>query len=197
MRIDPMEKYQQGSSVIALPVIILVMAALVLLVFKINHALLTKAKLDRLSYSLVTVVSVEPLKQPWVTDKQAITQRLADDLLLLARRHLTGIIADNHTLVGIELEQLKFLGDNNSEHGYGFQAGAECQANTRLMDLADLSPKGSVVGFNVGKRAELFQLTVCLREVKSVNGVLGLVDFDDFTQDYYNSSSMLIGRHYE
>ena len=53
-----MGKYQDGISVIALPVIILVMAALVLFVFRINHALLTKAKLDRLSYSLVTVISV-------------------------------------------------------------------------------------------------------------------------------------------
>ncbi|BAJ01078.1 tight adherence pilus pseudopilin TadF [Shewanella violacea] len=192
-----MGKYQQGISVITLPVIVLVMAALVLFVFSVNHALLTKAKLDRLSYSLVTVVSVEPLKQPWVTDKQAITQKLADDLLILAKRHLDGISSDGDSQVGIELEQLKFLGEKNSEHWYGFQSGSECQGHTRLTGLADLSPKGGVEGFNLGKRAELFQVTVCLTDVKSVNGVLGIVNFDDFTRDYYKSSSLLIGRHYE
>ncbi|QDO85245.1 hypothetical protein FM037_20865 [Shewanella psychropiezotolerans] len=195
--VNSMAKYQQGISVIALPVIILVMAALALFVFRINHALLTKAKLDRLSYSLVTVVSVEPLKLPWVTDKQAITQKLADDLLTLAKRHLDGISSDGNTQVGIELEQLKFLGEKNSEQWYGFQSGSKCQGNTGLTGLADLSPKGSVEGYNLGKYAQLFQVTVCLTDVKSVNGVLGIVDFSNFTQDYYKSSSLMIGRHYD
>ncbi|AQS37433.1 hypothetical protein Sps_02275 [Shewanella psychrophila] len=195
--VNTMGAYQQGISVIALPVIILVMMALVLFAFRINHALLTKAKLDRLSYSLTTVVSVEPLKQPLVSDKQAITQKLADELLTLAKRHLDGILSDGDTQVGIELEQLKFLGEENSEQWYGFQSGTECQGQTWLTRLADLSPTGSVEGFNLGNRAELFQVTVCLTDVKSVNGVLGIVGFDGFTQDYYKSSSLLIGRHYD
>lgn len=190
-------KYQQGLSVITLPVIILVMIALILFVFKINHALLMKAKLDRLSYALATVISVEALVPPLVTEKQVITQVLANDLLSLAKRHLESTIKDGDTKVGIELEQLKFIGEKNRQQWHGFQSGSECQAKIGLSLLSDLSPLGTVEGFNAGQRADLFQVTICLAGINSVNGVLGMMNLRDFLDDYYKSSSLLNGRHYE
>ncbi|NRD73430.1 hypothetical protein HQQ94_09265 [Shewanella sp. VB17] len=195
--VNVMGQYQQGLSIIALPIIVLVMVALGLLVFKINHALLIKAKLDRLSYSLATVISVEALALPLVTEKQVVTQVLADDLLSLVKRHLALRIKDRNTEIGIELEQLKFIGDKNRQQWHGFQSGAECQAKTGLSLLSDLSPLGTVEGFNVDRRADLFQVTLCLVGVKSVGSALGTMELRDFFDDYYKSSSLLNGRYYD
>ena len=50
---------QQGSSAIELPVCILIMVVIILFVVKINQGMSAKSQLDRVAYSLTSIVACE------------------------------------------------------------------------------------------------------------------------------------------
>ena len=201
MRIKSNRRSQQrGSSVIELPVITLTIVTLVLFMVKINQGIGDKNKLDNLAYSLASIVACEQCDNAMLTSSSGastpkiISTELVDLLLQASQRHLNTLIAGSSAEVGLHVEQVVFEPLTQKPQLYGVSAGAECLSAQPLLYLTDLSPLGSTQGLNAGQYAELFQVTLCIKGVSSFAGDFTPVLLRSFSDRYYQSSALLIGR---
>lgn len=189
---------QRGSSVIGFPIITLVMVILVLFVIKINQGINHKNQLNALAYSLTSIVVCaecdngmnKPASSP--ATQPIISTQLADALLQVAQRHFNDLIVKSSVDIGLHLEQLVF--DPLTAQPGPINVGAECTAATPLSSLEDLSPLGKRSGINAGQQAELFQVTLCIKGVESFGHGITPLFIRNFSDRYYQSSALLIGR---
>ncbi|MEJ2765082.1 tight adherence pilus pseudopilin TadF [Photobacterium sp. MCCC 1A19761] len=185
---------QRGSSVIAFPVIALVLTLLLLFVVQLGYALSLKSKLDRVAYALATVVTSEQLEVPLAGAHDEITAAMTSDLQRVAQRYF----ATNESAglqVSLLLEQIKFDERGDVQLYREKHAGLACQAQQALPQLSMLSPEGGASGANLGEKADLFQVSVCLSAIPMLMsdifpGLKGL------GQNYFTSSAVMIGRQY-
>ncbi|AGH80107.1 hypothetical protein PCNPT3_00825 [Psychromonas sp. CNPT3] len=184
---------QRGSSIIALPIISLIIIVLILFCVKINVALSLKAKLDRLSYALTNIVVNEPFNLDLVGKNDWIQQAMSDDLLRIAENQFV-TQGNDQIIVGLQLAQLKRLQTNGATKVRVLQSGPSCQPNTRLAELKALSPLGNTKEVNSQKYADLFQVTVCLSNMTTLDLPWGEVGLAKFNDNFYKSASLLIGR---
>ncbi|UXI03632.1 tight adherence pilus pseudopilin TadF [Photobacterium sp. TY1-4] len=185
---------QLGSSVIAFPIVALVLTLLLLFAVQLGYALSLKSKLDRVAYALASVVTSEQLEVPLAGAHGEITAAMSSDLQQVAQRYF----ATNESAgpqISLLLEQIKF-DDRGDVLLYREQhEGLACQAQQALPKLSMLSPEGGVTGANLGEKADLFQVSVCLSAIPILvsdifPGLKGL------GQDYFTSSAVMIGRQY-
>jgi len=187
---------QQGNSIIALPIILFTGMTIILIAANINSAISTKASLERLSYALTSIVATshtDKLMTSSVTkktpkDAPIVTQALANALLEIANRQF------KQRQVGIQVAQLQQPKTTGAAKATVFQAGVPCSANKEISSLKNLSPLGKTQGLNRGQRADLFQVSVCLKNVSLLTETLGLTDVKGFSAGYFQSESLLIGR---
>lgn len=191
---------QRGSSVIEFPIITLVMVILVLFVIKINQGINHKNQLNALAYSLTSIVACAECDNGM--DKAAsssgtppiISMQLADALLQVAQRHFNDLIVKSSANIGLHLEQVVFDPLTKKSKRYSLNRGGECDAATSLSSLKDLSPEGTTPGINAGQRAELFQVTLCIKGIESFGNGITPLFIRSFSDRYYQSSALLIGR---
>ena len=183
---------QRGNSIVALPLIILMGMTLILFGAKVNSAISTKASLDRLSYALTSIVASRHLgKNPsWKKGDPVVTQKVADALLVIATRQLAVRGSGNQPQVGIQVGQWQ-----QGKPPIVRQSGVSCSSRQEIGDLKHLSPLGRTPGLNLGQRADLFQVSVCITGVSSLSGAGVFASLKDFSADYYQSESILIGRN--
>lgn len=191
---------QRGSSVIEFPIITLIMVILVLFVIKINQGINQKNQLNALAYSLTSIVACaecdngmnKPGSSP--ATQPIISMQLADSLLQVAQRHFNDLIVESSANIGLHLEQVVFKPLSNRSKLHAVNAGAECTAVTSLSSLEYLSPRGEKQGITAGQRAELFQVTLCIKGIESFGNGITPLFIRSFSDRYYQSSALLIGR---
>ena len=189
---------QRGNSVVALPLIILMGMTLILFGAKVNSAISTKASLERLSYALTSIIASSHLGTNPSLKKgdPVITQKVADALLVIATRQLAVRERDNQRQVGIQVGQLQQTKASVKAKATVFQSGVPCSPRQDIGDLKHLSPLGRTQGLNRGQRADLFQVSVCITGVSSLSGAGVFASLEDFSANYYQSDSILIGREF-
>ncbi|KXO13166.1 hypothetical protein AKG98_3382 [Moritella sp. JT01] len=191
---------QRGSSVIELPVITFVMVVLVLFIVNINQAISQKNKLDNLAYSLTSIVACEQCDNAMLisasksSTSKVISTALTESLLQVAQRRFNTLISKSTAELGIHVEQVVFDVATQIPRLHDINAGAACLSRPTLLSLTDLSPIGTIQGFNAGQHAEIFQVTVCIKGVNSIAGNLTPLLMRNFNDRYYQSSALLIGR---
>ncbi|MFT7683492.1 MAG: tight adherence protein F [Moritella dasanensis] len=191
---------QRGSSVIEFPIITLVMVILVLFVIKINQGINHKNQLNALAYSLTSIVACDEcdngMNKPASSSATPgiISDELADSLFQVAQRHFTDLIVESSADIGLQLEQLIFDPLTKKSKRYPLNRGVECDAATSLSSLEYLSPQGTKPGINAGQRAELFQVTLCIKGIESFGNGITPLFIRSFSDRYYQSSALLIGR---
>lgn len=191
---------QRGSSVVAFPIITLIMVILVLFVIKINQGINQKNQLNALAYSLTSIVACakcdngmnKPASSP--APQRIISTQLADALLQVAQRHFNDLIVTSSADIGLHLEQVVFDPITQKPTPHDFNTGAQCTSAKSLRSLTDLSPLGTKLGLNAGLRAELFQVTLCIKGIESFAGGITPAFIRGFSDRYYQSSALLIGR---
>lgn len=195
---------QRGSSVIELPVIILVMVVLVLFIININQGINQKNKLNSLAYSLASIVACAECDNTMLPLDSAsgssmptvklISTDVADQLLLVAQGSLNALMRGSSATVGLHLEQVIFESATQKPQLLDVNSGAECVSVKPLITLTDLSPFGTTQGVNAGKHAGLFQVTICIKGLGYMTGDIAPLLLRDFNDSYYQSSALLIGR---
>ncbi|GIC76763.1 tight adherence pilus pseudopilin TadF [Moritella sp. F3] len=191
---------QRGSSVIEFPIITLVMVILVLFVIKVNQGINQKNQLNALAYSLTSIVACaecdngmnKPASSP--ATPGVISDQVADSLFQVAQRHFNNLIVESSADIGLQVERLVFDPSTKISKPYSLNRGVECDAATPLSSLKDLSPLGTRPGINAGQRAELFQVTLCIKGIESFGNGITPLFIRSFSDRYYQSSALLIGR---
>jgi len=188
---------QRGNSVVALPFIILTGMVIILFGVKVNSAISTKASLERLSYALTSIVASSHFGENGSLKKgdPVVTQKVADALLIIATRQLDIRGSSNQQQVGIQVGQLQQTKANIRAKATVFQSGVPCSPRNDIGSLKYLSPLGGTQGLNRGLRADLFQVSVCIMGGTSLSGRGVFASLKDFSADYYQSESILIGRN--
>lgn len=197
-----MRTLQRGSSVIELPVVTFVMVVLVLFIVKINQGISQKNQLDNLAYSLTSIVACEQCNNTMLASgsgssiptAKIISTELADSLLLVSQRNFNALIEDSSAEIGLHVEQVVFDSLTQKPQLYDVRAGADCLSTQRLLSLTGLSPLGSTQGLNAGQHAELFQITICIKGMSNFSGALTPLFLRRFSDRYYQSAALLIGR---
>ena len=199
---------QAGVSVIEMPIITLVLLTLMLFSAKLNQAIQIKTQLQELAYSLTALTAKQqgevsstgsatgstPIT---TTAKFEISDGFADSMLLVAQRHLGVILTDSSASIGIHIEQVNFSSNTAPAKPFDKVVGSECMSAKSLNSLYHLAPKGRVVGINAGQRASLFQVTICVTDMAGFAANFASILNASFTDDYYRSSALLIGRVYD
>jgi len=192
-----MRTLQRGSSVIELPVITLIIVVLVLFIVKINQGINQKNQLNNLTYALTSIAACDDCDntmQASAPKTKVISSELADSLLLVAQRHFNTLLIESSAELGLHLEQVAFDPITQKPQLYDVNTGAECLSRESLLSLTDLSPLGTTQGLNAGKHADLFQITLCLKSIDSFTGDFTPLLLSNFSESYYQSSALLIGR---
>ena len=191
---------QRGSSVIELPIITLIMVVLVLFIVKVNQGINQKNQLDNLAYSLTSIAACAecdntmPVAGTTGLKPRIISIELADSLLLVAQRFFNALIVESSAEIGLSIEQVVFDPATQKARLYDVNTGAECLSAKPLLTLTDLSPLGTTQGLNAGQYAELFQVTLCIKGGTRFGGDFSPVLLSGFSDRYYQSSALLIGR---
>jgi len=201
MPIKPnMRSLQRGSSVIELPVITFVMVIWVLFIVRINQGISLKNQLDNLAYSFTSIAACGQCDNAMLASGSSsspsniISVELAESLLLVAQRHFNALITDSSAELGLHLEQVVFQPVTQKPQLHDVNTGAECLSAQPLLSLTDLSPLGTTQGFNAGQHAELFQVTLCIKGMSSIAEDFTPLFLRRFSDSYYQSSALLIGR---
>lgn len=199
---------QAGVSVIEMPIITLVLLTMMLFSVKLNQAIQIKTQLEELAYSLTALTakqqgvvsstgSATGSTPATVTAKFELTDDFADSVLLVAQRHLGVILTDSSASIGIHIEQVNFSSDKAPAEPFDKLVGSECLSETPLSSLYHLAPIGRTAGINAGQRASLFQVTICVADMDGLAANFASILNASFSDDYYRSSALLIGRVYE
>ncbi|WP_180675587.1 tight adherence pilus pseudopilin TadF [Helicobacter sp. 11S03491-1] len=159
----------QGSISIEASIIFGLLILLIVLVGDIGKALLNQGKLDRLSYSLVSIIRERTLYDY----SQQITSQEASGLYKILQNLQKDFIAKNSS-ISMKVEALYFTSNTTTptpERTMSYDFGDfACDPSVSLQDYAHLSVKTSEQ-----KYATLFRVSVCLHQKSSFAPIKNLI----------------------
>lgn len=157
------KRFQQGAFAIEMTIVLMGLAALLMFGADLSQQVLSRAKLDRMSYSLVTLVKE---RQRFYQGREALSQADFNQVDQIAARLLGKQSNEQRGQFGITVQSL--IEGRQTSYTRSLGDNTPCQPKHNLTALTELVPTN-----DEGTGVPLYQVTVCVTSESWFDRTLG------------------------